>query len=47
MKYTDEQRLKALANCKEIGVKQTAESFKISVQTLYKWMREEKEGKPS
>lgn len=47
MKYTDEQRLKALESCKEIGVAKTAELMKISAQTLYKWVNVEKKGKPS
>lgn len=43
MRYSDEQRQAALESCDAIGVSKTSEEFKISLQTLYKWVRQSKE----
>ena len=40
MRYTGEQKSEALKSIQDVGVAQTAEALKISVQTLYKWRTE-------
>ena len=44
MKYTVEKKAEALARMTEIGVQKTSERMNISVQTLYKWRNEGKDG---
>ena len=44
MKYTMEKKAEALARMAEIGVQKTSEEMNISVQTLYKWRNEERDG---
>ena len=44
MKYTIEKKAEAMARMAAIGVAKTSEEMNISVQTLYKWRNEAKEG---
>ena len=44
MKYTTEKKADAMARMAAIGVAKTSEEMNISVQTLYKWRNEAKEG---
>jgi len=44
MKYAMEKKTEALARIAEIGVQKTSVEMNISVQTLYKWRNERKDG---
>jgi len=44
MKYTVDKKAEAMARMAAIGVAKTSEEMNISVQTLYKWRNEAKEG---
>ena len=44
MKYTFDKKAEAMARMAAIGVQKTSEEMNISVQTLYKWRNEAKDG---